>query len=427
MNRKSVSVVDALYGDVHFDVPVSSLIARPVVQRLRHVRLSNVDSVALPGIANLSRYEHVLGVSYLVRRLGMANRITSDDRTALEAAAVLHDWAISPYGHIVEEAFAYAQKRFDHEDKLLELIDANDSVEVGGVNRQVFLGRETGLEQWAQEIFGPERARPALREITDWIRGRGRFGKLISSEMDLDNLDNVSRIAFHLGLLTDRELPTRVVAGIVDISLRDGTPIFRREAITDIAAWLELRSVVYDKLMLAEPDFAIKLMVLYAAVSAINNDEIGIRDWNLTDREFVDRLLASRSKECRETAVRWLAGEYWETSPLCWMSGNRPDYADLLDFSTSLSRELGRDCFAYGIKDKRKRQVTITISDGEALSMGSASGQWLFGMGSSTRRPITTREHRIALDLLQQKFACTLLGTASPSNDSVDSEQMCLL
>lgn len=422
MSPKLINITDALYTDVSFDDHLSSLISRPVIQRLRHVRLSNVDSVAMPGIANISRYEHVLGVSYLVRHLSFAAGLSGEDKIALEAAGMLHDWAISPYGHLVEEAFSYAGKRFDHEHKLLDLIESESAEEAGGIGRQLFMGRETGLEQWAQEVFGPAQARPRLREITDWIRGRGRFGQLISSGMDLDNIDNVTRIGFHMGIPMDRELPVRIVSSILRTEPETNVPVFQRTAFESIIKWLELRASVYEKLMPAEPDFGIKTMVLYAAVSAIENGEIQIRDWNLTDREFVNRLLDSDSPECRDTAVRWQAGEFWDTSPLCWVRGERPSYPALRSFSKELSEELGRICFVYGIKDKRKRQLSIQMSDGP-VSLGSKSDEWLAGVGSPVRRAFTAKDQRVIATLLQHRFDCEVKSTAIGS----DTEQLCLL
>ena len=65
MTRGRVEVLDPLYGDVRFSEAISELLRTPIVQRLRHVRLSNIDSTAMPGIAGITRYEHSLGVAFL--------------------------------------------------------------------------------------------------------------------------------------------------------------------------------------------------------------------------------------------------------------------------------------------------------------------------------------------------------------------------
>ena len=60
----------------------------------------------MPGIAGLTRFEHVLGVAHLARVTAYGQRISQQERTCLVAAALLHDWAISAFGHLVEEGFA---------------------------------------------------------------------------------------------------------------------------------------------------------------------------------------------------------------------------------------------------------------------------------------------------------------------------------
>ena len=76
---------DALYGRMSFPPEIAALILTPVVQRLRHVRLSNIDSLDMPAIANLSRFEHVLGTAHLASRVGVRasafrSRAPSDGR-----------------------------------------------------------------------------------------------------------------------------------------------------------------------------------------------------------------------------------------------------------------------------------------------------------------------------------------------------------
>src|SRR5665213_2434585 len=135
MSGTELIYLDALYGEVRFDEHIAALIAAPIVQRLRHIRLSNIDSVAMPGIANLSRYEHVLGVGHLAQRTGLRHRVSSFDALALTSAGVLHDWAVTAFGHLVEEAFNYMGIGFSHEEKLHAILSgASDNATVGGAD-----------------------------------------------------------------------------------------------------------------------------------------------------------------------------------------------------------------------------------------------------------------------------------------------------
>ena len=196
MASKFLSFYDSLYGDVSLNETTTMLVSAPEVQRLRHVRLSNIDSVTMPGISGLSRYEHVIGVAYLAQNTGLTKRLSSRDMVALTAAALLHDWAITAFGHLVEEAFQYAGASFNHETKLYEIVMGEGASEIGGVDRQFFRGR-SGLRRWLERVAPSSDVNNLLKDIIECISGKGKLGRVVSGDIDLDNIDNVFRMAFH--------------------------------------------------------------------------------------------------------------------------------------------------------------------------------------------------------------------------------------
>src|SRR5213594_1083824 len=200
--------LDSLYGEISLDDRIAELSRLPLMQRLRHVRLSNIDSIAMPGIANISRYEHSLGTAVLAAKAGFVRHLSSSEEIILQAGALLHDSAIPPYGHLVEEALQYLSVSVSHEARWSVLFDNPDS-QPGGVDLQVFLGRQSGLWSWARKAFG-ESADTSLKEVLRTIQGRGRFGNCVCGSIDLDNLDNVTRAAFHMGIEVDKRLPIRI-------------------------------------------------------------------------------------------------------------------------------------------------------------------------------------------------------------------------
>lgn len=429
MADATLNYLDSLYGPVSYHGPLAALIETPVLQRMRHVRLSNIDSIAMPGIANLSRYEHVLGVGYLAQHVGFSNQIGGLERLALGAAALLHDWVITAFGHLVEEAFKYLDTGFDHESRMRDLLSGDEEMrEIGFIDRQILCGRQTNLRPWARRAVGDRDADLLLEHVMEMILGAGRFGKLISGEMDLDNIDNVVRVAYHMGLDVDRRLPVRLAKSMVGVS-GTGEPIFLRSAESDITAWLDIRGEIYSRMMPAEPDFALKLMIIYATIEAQKADEIRAADWHMTDTDFVSTLLQSKSPKVRDTIQRWLAGEVWVTTPLRWISGSRPDYPEFLKFSDAASAALNRPCLAYGIKDKRQRLVSFDFDDGAQRTFGDRPKSWLFGVGSSKRQAFTDAESKMIIDLAAQHFGVQALGT--PKNmfafDAKSEEPACLL
>jgi hypothetical protein len=410
-----VSVQDALYGRISFDAPFSLLLSAPIVQRMRHIRLSNIDSIDLPGIANLSRYEHVLGVAHLASIAGFRPSLTVSERLVLDAAAVLHDWAITSFGHLVEEAFNYVGAKFEHEKQLAALAAGESAEEIGGVeHRQILGGREIGLYPWIGKIVSaPFEQERMLTAITDHIKGDGKYGRVIAGTIDLDNIDNVTRMAYHMGIVHDGELAVQLARAIVGVDEQTRAPIFAPEAVASIEAWLALRHAVYTLLMLSEGDFAGKLMLIAATVAAYEGGQIRSADWSMTDGQFFESLRTSPIAFVKETATRWFVGELWDMAPLSWFEGQRPDYTVLRQFSQALSAHMDRPFFAYGIKDKRDRRLEVMIAGQGPRCFGTNSNQWLLGFGSPKKLAISRRDLERSWSLAESFFGVRRLGTAT--------------
>lgn len=418
---------DSLYGEVQFGQPFASLIHAPIVQRLRHVRLSNIDSIDMPGMSNLSRFEHVLGVAYLASLVGFRKRLSAVDLLTLDAAALLHDWAITSFGHLVEEAFQYAGAAFQHELHLSALSRGELGSDILGLDhRQILAGREMGLKDWAERSTGSAPIGSGLiANIADHIQGEGAYGRVIAGTIDLDNIDNVTRMAYHLGLIRDGSVAVRLAAAIVDVDAQTRAPVFDENAVEDIRSWLETRRAVYNLLMLSERDFAGKLMLLYATSTAYEAGEITPQDWAWTDIEFYSTLRNSKIASVRDAADRWYAGELWETVPLSWFSGSRPAYPELKAFSEALSDHLGRHFFAYGIKDKRDRKLLLNIGSKGPVSFGADSRQWLLGFGSPLRQPISKRDAEKGWAFAESFFGSRRVGDAVMGSEV--SAETCLI
>jgi HD superfamily phosphohydrolase len=405
MTDKKLSWLDPLYGDIRLEHPLSALVMAPLVQRLRHVRLSNVDSLDAPGIANISRYEHSLGVAWLASRAGLRTQLSSDAFAMLQAAALVHDSAITPFGHLVEEAYRFLGE-YDHQSKLRALLIGDDLTDVGGIDRQIVGGRQTGLTTWACDAFGVVNGRRYLAEIFDLVLGRGRLGPCVSGDMDLDNLDNVVRAAYHMGLECDRGLPV-AIATAMRLSADGSRVEFDPKIVPIVQHWLVLRRNVYTRFMLGPHDFAGKVMLLYAVAAAMESGEFATSDWCLTDHDFLSRLCNGR-KDVREPVQRWLSMDLWHLSDLMWFRGPVPSLSAVYQFNSQASALLGRPCFGYRIKDKRTRRITLPLTGGRTYTLGEDSDLWLFGVASPVRRAFAADENRALRDAVLARFKAQL-------------------
>jgi len=414
-----MKILDCLYGDIEFTGPIQKLIERPVVQRLRHVRMSNIDSLDMPGVANISRYEHSLGVCHLANQVCAKNSISPDDQLVLTSSALLHDCVISPFGHLVEEALAYLSVDYNHETKLERLLLGSDKDEIGGLDKQILYGRSSYLNEWSHRQFG-DQFKERLSDIVTSIQGKGRLGPLIAGAIDLDNIDNVCRVAHHMGLSFDKDLPLRLANNIY-VPPDGSPPQFLPSGIESIRQWLELRGCIYKRFMPAPHDFSGKVMLIDATIKSYERRLITSSDWNMNDIDYLSKLLNCEYNEIHVTVQRWLAGELWDTSNLIWMSNPAPKYTETKEFSEILSKELNRYCLAYRIKDKRTRLIKFDVKGTKPMQLGQSPVMWLLGVGSPTRKSFTQRDKDTIERLAMEFFGCSKISSTLKTSDDKPS------
>ena len=416
-------LLDPIYGNITMVGPLEDLIRTPAVQRLRDVRQSNIDSLSMPGISNVSRYEHCIGAAHLATRVGFRHQLTEVDAVVLQAAALLHDVFIAPFGHLVEEALRYVGVQFNHEEKASQLLQSGTRAEeeLGGVDLQMYVGRQAGIRRWAERTF-QFAAAEKLQIIFAAGRGRGPFGHCIAGDVDLDNLDNLTRMAFHMGLEVDRTLPVRVAEAMRECS-EEGI-VFSDIVRCMLEEWLHLRATVYRKFMLSREDFVGKVMLIFATVTAYRRNVLGPPQyaWRMTDRELIACLAGSRDPEIRQAIDAWLLSELWPLSDLLWMQGHAPSYAEVLAFGEALSEQLQRPCFCYRIADKRVRRLEVR-TQGQVLAIGREPDRWLLGAAARSRsKPFSTDDSRRIRLAASEFFNTQCLGRADSEAEGETSE-----
>jgi hypothetical protein len=339
----------------------------------------------------------------------------------LGSAAMLHDAAITAFGHLVEEALRYIGKDFNHEEKLTLLFSAPDKTELGGIDAQVYLGYQANVRPWANKSFERD-ADVALEEILDAMRGKGRWGTFISNDIDLDNLDNLVRMAYHMGLTTERDLPHRIAETMTEGSSKQGR-IFTDRSIEPIKDWLELRRRVYSHLMLSRPDFVGKSMLIYSVVTAYESGNLGSKDqvWQLTDRELLGRLMECKNKDVSATVRAWLVNDLWPLADLMWLEGEPPEFTRLKEFCDAVSCEMHRPCFAYRIQDKQTRKIQVFMESKDTVELGYSPTRWLLGITSRKRESFSRSEHDRLKDIACEFFDTTYFGKASEPETEVMS------
>jgi hypothetical protein len=168
-----LTVKDSVHDHVEVDGVAADLLDTPAVQRLRRISQLGTVSYVYPS-ANHTRFEHSLGVYHLASRALDGLDVSGSAEARVEAAALLHDVGHGPYSHNVEEVIHRETGRY-HDDV--------DDLLAGGAVGDVL--RDHGLD-------------PAT--VARLVDGRGRYGQLVSGELDVDRMDYLVRDAHHTGV-----------------------------------------------------------------------------------------------------------------------------------------------------------------------------------------------------------------------------------
>ncbi len=168
-NKKKI-INDPVYGFISIpNEEVYELVMSSVLQRLRRIKQLGLSSLVYPG-AEHSRFSHSLGAMHLmIQALEVLKQkgveISDEEYNATLAAILLHDVGHSPFSHCLEHFF------FDcsHEDLSLRFM------------------QELGVSETAQRIFNDTYHKRFLHQ-------------LVSSQVDADRLDYLTRDSFFTGV-----------------------------------------------------------------------------------------------------------------------------------------------------------------------------------------------------------------------------------
>ena len=291
-------VWDALYGKIEFSPLVYKCMLSPEVQRLREVRLCNINSLFITGSSNTNRFEHSVGTAYLATiNVESATqkhlKLSKKEKETFIIAALLHDVANGPFGHSYE--YIMEKKGFVPEQDLGDVLE--DVVSTGTSAHKNSSPFETIFFGRLKELYSILDLAQS-NEISQIIAGNHPLSKLISNSIDLDNIDNVFRMAYHMGLNFRKEAPRKLAESMF---IENGVIFFLQEAKTYLEEWYFVRQRVYKFLLLNPQEFAGKYMlteamdILFECISQGKAEGRDIK-WNYTDYQLMEELNLLKEK-----------------------------------------------------------------------------------------------------------------------------------
>lgn len=398
-------IYDPLYGPMELTDEEYSLLLSPEIQRLRYVRMCNINSLLVTGASEISRFEHIFGVLRLTKEwLKSKGRNLSDEaQRDICASAILHDVQTGPFGHSLQYVFEDSDDTdFIHDDiahggdnKFYQMTDANAS----------FMGRPFSNKN----ILGPTR----WEKVASLIKGEGELGPLINGTIDLDNIDNVVRLAYHVGVASPEDAKLALeIAKDINVGI-NGLEV-SESSISHLVRWQSIRHKLYNLLLLDWAEFSAKAMLTKAMNIAVKEKLLGADSWLKTDLEFYTYLENESKGEHQaigELVKRIKIGDLY--SPLSLLSSTSIDkYNNItnIDNKNELEKSLSIELFPiigrkleiliHPILDYKKtdRAVTAFIRErNESIIIGKDSKVILLGVFTPSNTASTEKRRQISI------------------------------
>lgn len=233
-NKKKI-INDPVYGFVNipYDI-VFDIIEHPFFQRLRRIRQLGLTSMVYPG-AYHTRFHHVIGAMHLAMQAletlkSKGHQISEEESKAVICGVLLHDIGHGPFSHALE----YTIVNGVHHEELSILFIERLNEEFNG---------ELDL---TLEVFKNTYHKKFLHQI-------------ISSQLDVDRLDYLTRDSFYTGV---HEGIVGVDRIIKMLNIKDDTIVAEEKGIYSIEKFLVARRIMYWQVYLHKTVVSAEFLVI---------------------------------------------------------------------------------------------------------------------------------------------------------------------
>ncbi|MEN5274996.1 hypothetical protein [Stenotrophomonas lactitubi] len=384
---------DILHGHIEVDdremaTFLGDLLESPEVHRLRNMRQMNFDVPLIQELGRSRRLPHSIGVAHLAYQLTAGKTLHRSTIKSLVAAALLHDAAIPPFGHLVESELKAKDPAFSHEHRLKNLMFGLD----GRSNKygHVVHGKSARLI----EILDRHGVDPleVLRAVCP-EPGKGNF---ISAGVDIDNIDNVHRMACMLGWKGAAENLSDLVSVCKvgdDLALEFGS-----EWQTYLARWADFRNRIYT-MIISHPQ-CIPHNALQADLcrAAVREGIITSDDWRMTEPEFEEAL--RHHPRTKQLAWQLISGCEYILEDYVWvrelsapLKMSNSEIAEML-IDRGVVESSNHTLFIWNENGLISRQIDVRLSGGDNVRFGWGSRSCMIALVRTKRtgRNMTKRD-----------------------------------
>lgn len=382
--------IDTLYGRVDLDIPPDLLITSEL-QRLREIRLCNINSPFITGGTSLNRFEHAIGTAYLAQEI--VRNITRDqkDQKAFIIASLLHDIVTAPFGHSLEYLYeSIKNKEYEHAN-IWQMIFTGKTIPS---SRNYFAGKKASLHLVLDQEM--------IETIRRILEMKHQLSNFLANDIDIDNIDNVFRFAYHIGISFEKTTPLSIAKYL---NYNKDVLNINPEAICYFEEWFKVRRQLYKYLLEDEGEFVAKALLERAFIECFKDDFINEYDWVLTDAKMIELILDKGNKTAHKCIQRLMLMDFPRQKRI-FSSKNfqRIDKLLLKEKFNFINYAFCNGVLLHFIRDVNKtcRQLLISKNDqiNEKQIIGFLDDRYLIGIFSDNPNELRIIENflRVQLD-----------------------------
>ncbi|MBK7225194.1 MAG: HD domain-containing protein [Saprospiraceae bacterium] len=234
---------DPVYGFISIPYGIIlDLIDHPYFQRLRRISQLGLSSYIYPG-ATHTRFHHALGAYHLMTKAlstleAKGVLLSQEEKEAASIAILLHDLGHGPFSHVLESALIPVE----HEELTLLLMEELNNEFAGKLSLAI-------------TIFKNEYHKKYLYQ-------------LVSSQLDMDRLDYLTRDSFYTGVSEGIIGYDRIIQMM---NVYDNQLVIEEKALFSIEKFLTARKIMYWQVYMHKASLSSEIM-LTALLKAIKSN-----------------------------------------------------------------------------------------------------------------------------------------------------------
>lgn len=269
-NERGKIIKDPVHGFMDLNEMQKDLLSQPEIQRLAWIRQLGLVFTVYPG-ASHTRLEHCLGTSFLCGEIADQLDLDEEDKKLLEAAGLLHDLGHAPFSHAIEPIMPES-----HTEITRNLILGESNLpEASGVTST--LGKHGISPRGVADL------------VTGQFNGDEYLQDIISSQMDADQLDYLTRDGHHTGV----SYGTIEVEWLINVMrVNRGSLTYLEKGLDAIEQYLVARDQMYSSVYRHKTADIVQEMLLRATKRYAEKEDISDLLW-LTDGELFEKLRTS--------------------------------------------------------------------------------------------------------------------------------------